>query len=83
MSNEEKAKAIVKELYRRGYIDYPYPGKPNFSDVEELIVDQLEAADDPPCDVCGEPCGNPQGRHYECACAVHMKGVPGYDMDMP
>lgn len=23
---------------------------------------------DPPCYLCGEPCGNPQGRHYECAC---------------
>lgn len=39
--------------------------------------------DFPPCDICGEPCGNPQGRHYECACAVHMRGHPNYDMDMP
>lgn len=38
---------------------------------------------DPPCDICGEPCGNPEGRHYECQCLVHTPGVPGYDMDGP
>lgn len=36
---------------------------------------------DPPCDICGQPCGNPEGRHYECQCLVHTPGVPGYDMD--
>ena len=29
----------------------------------------------PPCDVCGQPCGNAQGRHYECAC------ISGEDLD--
>ena len=50
---------------------YAYEGKMKIHrEMAKMAADEMDE-----CYFCGEPCGNPQGYHYECAC------IHGEDLD--
>lgn len=71
---EQEALSFVEDynLRVKDYNRRPDGGMPNYYFTAEqpklrLVEDPPPLIEYPPCFICGEPCGNPNGCHYQCS----------------